>query len=277
MPPLPEFAQREDDHESIGGRGLGQWRSAAARFVVDVARRAALIVIRILRLSLANAALTLTLVVGVAIAALLTNAAGEVYEAVVEAEGLARLDEPVLDAMVGLRSPALDEWMARFTDLGGPVGMPLLAALAVLTVALWWRRWTPIVLMLAGAAGSLLITVTGKELTARSRPPMELAVPPLESSASFPSGHALNATVVVGLVAYLLLIRLASTRGQIVVGAVGGVFVLTMGISRVYLGHHWLSDVIAAWLIGLGWLAVVITAHRIMITLGRVEPLREQS
>lgn len=276
-PSSPEFAQREDDHESIGGRDLGEWRSAVGRLVVAVVRRVALVVIRIVRLSLANVALTLTLVVGGTIAAVLTNAAGEVYEAVVEADGIARLDKPVLDAMVGLRSPALDTWMLRFTDLGGTVGMPLLAAVAVVTVALWWRRWTPIVLMLAAAAGSLLMTVTGKELTARSRPPMELAVPPLESSPSFPSGHTLNATVVVGLVAYLLLIRLASTRGQTVVGAVGGVFVLAMGISRVYLGHHWLSDVIAAWLIGLGWLAVVITAHRIMITLGRVEPLAEES
>lgn len=276
MPSLPELSAREDDREGIGGRDLGQWRSAAGRLVVELIRRAALIVARVVRLSLANVALTLTLVVGGTIAVLLTNGAGEIYEAVVADEGIARLDEPVLDAMVELRSPARDLWLTRFTDLGGTVGMPLLAAVVVLTVALWWRRWTPIVLMLAAAAGSLLMTVTGKELTGRARPPLELAVPPFESSPSFPSGHTLNATVVLGLVAYLLLIRLASTRARLFVLLVTGGFVVAMGLSRVFLGHHWLSDVIAAWLIGLGWLTVVVTAHRAMITLGRVEPLRPQ-
>lgn len=274
---MPDRVKRSDDPESIGGRDLGHWRSAAGRLVVDVVSRAALIVIRVVRLSLANVALMLTLVVGGAIAVVLTSAAGEVYEGVVDSGGIARLDEPVLDTMVGLRSPGLDAWMTRLTDLGGVVGMPLLAVASVIAMALWWRRWTPIVLMLAAALGSLLMTVTGKELTGRSRPPLELAVPPFESSPSFPSGHTLNATVVVGLVVYLLLIRLANTRGQLLIVLVGGVFVLTMGISRVYLGHHWLSDVIAAWLFGLGWLTVVVTAHRIMITLGRVEPIRERS
>jgi membrane-associated phospholipid phosphatase len=263
-----------DDHESIGARDLGHWRSAAGRLIVTVVRAAALVIVRLVRLSLANVALTLTLVIGGTIAVLLTHAAGEVYESVVATEGVARLDEPVLDIMVGLRTPVLDLWLTRFTDLGGPIGMSLLATALVLAMALVWRRRTPVVLMVAAAAGSLLMTVTGKDLTGRARPPIELAVPPLETSASFPSGHTLNATVVLGLVTYLLLIRLTSTRGRLLAALGAALFVLAMGVSRVYLGHHWLSDVIAAWLFGLGWLAIVVTAHRITITLGRVDSLR---
>lgn len=48
-----------------------------------------------------------------------------------------------------------------------------------------------------------------------------------------------------------------------------GVFALAMGLSRVYLGHHWLTDVLVAWALGLGWLTVVITAHRLLLTLRR--------
>ena len=278
MPPSPPPADPESrsSSESIGGRDLGQWRSAIGRLLLDVVLRVALLIARLARWSLANVALTLTLIVGGTVAVLLTNAAGEVYEAVVAEDGVARLDEPVLDAMVTLRSPGRDVWLTRFTDVGGTVGMPLLATVVVVALALWWRRWTPVVLMAAAAAGSLLMTVTGKELTGRARPPLELAVPPFESSPSFPSGHTLNATVVVGVLAYLLLIRLASRRARLVVLLTAVGFVVAMGLSRVFLGHHWLSDVVAAWLIGLGWVAVVVTAHRVMITLGRVDPVRSR-
>ncbi len=42
-----------------------------------------------------------------------------------------------------------------------------------------------------------------------------------------------------------------------------------MGLSRVYLGHHWLTDVLVAWSLALAWLGVVITAHRLFITVRR--------
>ena len=51
--------------------------------------------------------------------------------------------------------------------------------------------------------------------------------------------------------------------------AVAGLFALAMGLSRVFLGHHWLTDVLVAWTLGLAWLAVVVTAHRLFLTVRR--------
>ena len=66
--------------------------------------------------------------------------------------------------------------------------------------------------------------------------------------------------------AYLVLLRLTSGRARVLTVTLAAAFALTMGLSRVYLGHHWLTDVLAAWSLGLAWLALIITAHRLYLT-----------
>ncbi len=122
-------------------------------------------------------------------------------------------------------------------------------------------------LTLIAAAGSLAMTIVGKDLVDRARPPAALAVPPLEVSPSFPSGHTLNATVLTTVVVYLVLIETTAAWQRSLAITLGTLFVVTMGLSRVFLGHHWLTDVLAGWLIGLAWALAVITAHRLWLTL----------
>jgi membrane-associated phospholipid phosphatase len=122
-----------------------------------------------------------------------------------------------------------------------------------------------VVVMAVAVAGSLLMTTVGKSVIGRVRPPTVDAVPPFESSPSFPSGHSLNALVVSGVVAYLVCLRLRRRAARVAVVAGAALFAVAMGLSRVYLGHHWLTDVLVAWALGLGWLAAVITAHRLWV------------
>lgn len=216
-----------------------------------------------------NLALVVTVLAGAVVVLVLDVLAAQVYEAVTEQDGLAGLDRPVLDAAVALRTPARDTAVTAFTDLGGTIGMPILVLVVTGVLVALRRSWTPVVVMVVAAAGSLLMTVLGKDLVGRARPPATLAVPPLETSPSFPSGHTLNATVLVGALAYLLLLAARHTWQRVLVAAVATAFVLAMGLSRVFLGHHWLTDVVAGWLLGLGWLAAVVTGHRVRLTLGR--------
>ncbi|MER2136571.1 MAG: phosphatase PAP2 family protein [Arthrobacter sp.] len=181
-----------------------------------------------------------------------------------EEDGIAALDHPVLAAAKSVRSPGLDTALTWFTNLGGTIGLPLLAAAAVAVLCRWQRSWTPLILTASAAAGSLLMTVTGKALVGRSRPALSDAVPPYEYSASFPSGHSLNSMVVAGTIAYLLFIYLDSKRSQAITVLAAGAFIVAMGLSRVYLGHHWLTDVLVAWTLGLAWLAILITAHQLL-------------
>lgn len=260
--------------ERIGSRDLASWTTPVGRAVARAGVAVGHGALQLGAWSAANVVLLLTALVGGLVVVGLTSVSAEVYESVIEADGLAGLDRPVLDAAVGWRSPGLDHAITLYTDVGGPIGMPVLATLATILMVWRWRSRTPLVLMLIAAAGSLAMTVTGKELIGRARPPRSLAVPPFESSPSFPSGHTLNATVLTGIAVYLVLRRLDRKRARSATILAGVAFVVSMGLSRVFLGHHWLTDVVAGWLLGLAWVAVVVTAHRLYLTVRRVEPDR---
>jgi membrane-associated phospholipid phosphatase len=70
----------------------------------------------------------------------------------------------------------------------------------------------------------------------------------------------------------LLVRRLRTRWARAAAVIVAFVWALAMGLSRVFLGHHWLTDVIFAWLLGAAWLALVITSHRLFLTIRRAEP-----
>lgn len=193
--------------------------------------------------------------------------AHETYESVQTGQGAAAVDAPVQAWMVAHRVAWLDTAATWFTDLGGKVGMPILATVTVLALARWWRTWTPVVVMLWATAGSLALTSVGKVLTARARPPAAQAVPPLETSASFPSGHTLNAALVSGVIAYLALLYVRSLRGRILTCMGLALFVGLIGLSRVYLGHHWLTDVLAGGAIGGAWALAVVLGHWLYVRL----------
>jgi len=261
-------ARQQGDREelerdaTVGSVDLTRWPSrpgrAAARRVSVASRRIG-----------TRAALLITLVIGAIVALGLSFVASRVYDAVTESDGIAGFDQPILQAAIEARSPVLDVIVTGYTDIAGPIGMPIIAVAAILILSLRRRSWTPAILIAAAGLGSLAMTIAGKDVIGRVRPPLPDAVPPYEYSASFPSGHTLNAVAVVGTIAYLLVLRQTSTVARSLTIGGAAFFALTIGLSRVFLGHHWFTDVVAAWLLGAAWLALVITAHRLYITARR--------
>jgi membrane-associated phospholipid phosphatase len=209
--------------------------------------------------------LLLLLVVAAGLFAAMVAAAAEIYEAVQEGDDLAAVDQPLLEAFLERRTPALDQAVTVYTHLGGTVWAPVLTALLVVGLGVLWRSWTPVLLMVVATAGSLTMTSVGKVVVARERPDTALAVPPFETSAAFPSGHTLNATVIAFTIAYLVWMHVASrlVRVLVVLGAV--LHAVLMGMSRVYLAHHWFTDVVVAWVLGIGWLALVVAVHQLVL------------
>ena len=214
----------------------------------------------------ARGALLLTLAVGALIALALSFIASRIYDAVTESDGVAGLDRPLLEAALRARSPVLDLVVTGYTDIAGPVGMPIIAVAAIVILALKRKSWTPAILIAAAGMGSLLMTIAGKDIIARDRPPLVDAVPPFEYSPSFPSGHTLNSVVIAGVVVYLLILRRRSATARTITIVIGALFAVTIGLSRVFLGHHWFTDVLAGWVLGAAWLAIIVTAHRLYLT-----------
>lgn len=203
--------------------------------------------------------------VGAAIFSLLVLAGDRVYDAVTEADGIAGLDRPTLDWMIAHRTPTANTVVTFFTNLGQTLPMVVLALLGCGLLFWRYRTRTIWVLMIIAAAGSVTFTLVGKAAVGRARPPLADAVPPYETSFSFPSGHTLNSTVIAGMLAYLTfwLAKRVWVRVLAIVAAVA--WAVSMGLSRIYLGHHWLTDVVFAWLLGSAWLALLITAHQLLL------------
>ena len=251
--------------EHIGGRDLTRWPTPVGRGLVRV--------VAVLAANIsAHSVLYITASVGLALVIGLTAAGAGIYDAVVEHNGISGLDQPALDQSIAYRTSTNTQLLTAFTHLGGPIGMTIIASVITIALAWRWRSRTPLILMLIAVAGSLTMTSVGKAIVGRARPPLTEAVPPYEYAFSFPSGHALNSTVIAGMVAYLLVRRLRTRWARAAAVIVAFVWALAMGLSRVFLGHHWLTDVIFAWLLGAAWLALVITSHRLFLTIRRAKP-----
>lgn len=258
---MSNTAVRRPD-EAVGARDLTHWATPTGRLLERLGLRAGT------RLGELGLVVTLGLI-GAAVMGFFTWACAETYESVHDQSGLAVLDRPVLDAMLRLRSPGLDEVVTAFTTFGGPVITPVVASLVIGFLAWRWRTWLPVALIAIATAGSLAMTIAGKDHIGRVRPPHELAVPPYEWSPSFPSGHSLNSAVIGGVIAYLLLLHVSRQSTRVVIVLLAGLYTFLMGLSRIFLGHHWMTDVLVGWGLGAAWLAVIITVHRIAVTIRR--------
>jgi membrane-associated phospholipid phosphatase len=171
--------------------------------------------------------------------------------------GLASFDPQVTQDVVAMRTPVGDALAQVVTFLGGGLWLTAVTVAAVGILILHGERlraWIVVVAMIPSAAGTVLI----KLLVSRPRPgaPVEIGGP--ETSFSFPSGHTLNSTVCYGIIAVVSLPLLRSVALRIALGSVAGLVVLAVGSSRVYLAHHWATDVLAGWSLGLGILALAV-------------------
>lgn len=178
-----------------------------------------------------------------------------------ERDGIATLDPHVASDIVGIRSGPLTQ-LAHVLTLAG--SEPVVGTLAVLLfILLLERRGQAFAFIAAaGMTASVALTVAVKIMVERPRPGAADRLGPVDHSYSFPSGHTLNSAVFLGM-AVILLLPLAERRARrAAMIATAAVLTLGIGWSRVYLGYHWMTDVVASWLLATAVLAGVHAAAR---------------
>ena len=219
----------------------------------------------------------LLLAVELAVVVALTIGFTEVLEDVLQGDGIAFIDRPVAAWLGTHRDPWLTTAMLAVTSAGSPAGLVVLGVLVSGVVALWCRSWLPIVLGLVGGIGILVVVLIAKLLVVRGRPPIPFAVV-TETGYSFPSGHAAG-TAVVGLLSAWMLTRYLITwwTPQVMVWTLAVGLIGVVGLSRVYLGVHYVSDVVAGWLLGAAWVGGVILVGRLWDIARRVRASESQT
>lgn len=172
------------------------------------------------------------------------------------------MDDALRDWLIAHRNGTLTEIMVNATRFGSAPALIVYALLAAAWLA-WRGRRADSLLVIAGTAGGLLLAPLLKIVVERPRPRLDDHLV-LVDSWSFPSGHGLNSMVVLGLLTVLAVRDRPGLLRRAVLVALGAFLVFVVGLSRVYLGVHWPSDVLAGWVIGALWLvACFAVAHRV--------------
>jgi membrane-associated phospholipid phosphatase len=203
----------------------------------------------------------LVLVIGIN-AALLS----ELTEEVIESEGMVQLDKQFSDFLFSIRSSWLSEAFYALTQLGTRQATFAMGGLATL-VFLYRRRYTAVLAFWLTMAGVGLSVQYGKKFISRDRP-AEVAFYQ-ERNYSFPSGHATTSMALYGMLAYFMYRHLGKKWQRRALLLTTGVLIVMIGFSRIYLGVHYLSDVLAGFLLGAMWVLLGISLMEVMAYLQR--------
>jgi membrane-associated phospholipid phosphatase len=197
---------------------------------------------------------------GLALVAAMVAAFTALLEDVGHGMGLARYDLPAVAALATARVRGVVILARVVTTVGSPAAMILIAAAVCGWLAWRLRGVAPLVIGVVGVGGIGAIDAAVKDGVARPRPPAELHAVGANGY-SFPSGHAIFSALVILLCATLLthwVVKRPGPRAALWAGSI--ILLLAVGISRVYLGVHYPSDVLAGWTLAIAWATTVLVS-----------------
>ena len=205
--------------------------------------------------------ITTTGIIGLAVCLLIIYVLSELSEEVWEKEAFA-FDKIILLWIHQFSNPTRDIIMLNITKLGNPI---MMVTITIITFGiLWWKRYRQEAKIFGlHALGGTILSYGLKLAFNKSRPQLwEQLIN--ETSFSYPSAHALGAMVIYGFIAYLLASHYPK-QGKIIY-TFAAILIGAIGLSRLYLGVHWTTDVIAGYGVGYLWVMFSITMLKLQNT-----------
>jgi undecaprenyl-diphosphatase len=192
------------------------------------------------------------------IVALISMAAfGLLLWSVLAHSGLTLADSALATFIAGHRPRWLTPVMQLVTWLGSSFFIIPLGVAVGGYLRLRRRTWRPLVMMTAAFLGAAALYDIVKPAVGRARPPASLQVGGSDTGWAFTSGHATQSIAFYGMLAVVVITwYMPRRRLRVAIGAT--LVVLVVGVSRLYLGVHWLTDVLGGYALGLAWLSLVM-------------------
>lgn len=170
------------------------------------------------------------------------------------------LDVQLSQAVYQIRTPWLTAIMRGVSWFGGDKVLVIFVAAVIIFL---WRKYKEDALLFAALTGiGFGLGIILKFIFSRPRP--EIAPVYTEWLSSFPSLHAMNSTIIYITATYFFFRFTRKKKESIVLGCLSAGLILLIGFSRVYLGVHYPSDVIAGFVIGIWWIITVLLVEKII-------------
>lgn len=178
------------------------------------------------------------------------------FEDVILEKSIPSLDYIIVNWVYSFRTPVLNEIMKAITTLGNVSGVAIFLGIVLIALFFLKKKKYIIPIIISSVFGEVFVYFM-KIIAQRARPLTQNALI-TETDFSFPSGHAMIAITVYGFVLYFLIQACKERWQRIALVIVGGLLILSIGFSRLYLGVHWPTDILASYLLGGSWVCFLI-------------------
>ncbi|MEH7073224.1 phosphatase PAP2 family protein [Neobacillus drentensis] len=165
-------------------------------------------------------------------------------------------DRVIIDKIQGQETTILTKVMKIFTFIGSAPFVIVLSLFMLFFLYNVLNHRVELILFVAAIAGSAILNAILKNLFQRVRPDLHRLIN--VEGYSFPSGHAMNAFTVYSIISFLLWRHISNRLGRMTLIIVSSVMILAIGISRIYLGVHYPSDIIGGYFASGFWITTAI-------------------